>query len=95
MRNVHKSSRIYPAGQRFWGANRKGDAVDAATAVTPQPPVSPPPPRGSSAGSILTLVNGVLAGVGGVFVGTRSVPVTIIAAVMAVAISALVLIFRR
>jgi hypothetical protein len=41
------------------------------------------------------LVNGVLAGVGGVFVGTHSVLVTVIAAVVAVVLAAMVLAFRR
>jgi hypothetical protein len=40
-------------------------------------------------------VNGVLAGVGGVFVGTHSVLVTVIATVAAVVLAAMVLIAQR
>jgi hypothetical protein len=60
----------------------------------PQPPASSPPQR-PGAGTILTLTNGVLAGVASVFVGTRSVLITVIAAAMAAAIAAMVLILHR
>jgi hypothetical protein len=68
-----------------------------ASAAVSEPPASPSPPRrpGIGPGSLLTLVNGVLAGVGGVFVGTHSVLVTIIAASVAVLLAVLVLVFRR
>jgi hypothetical protein len=70
------------------------------TAATPGQPTIPPqprpqPPRRANAGTILTLVNGVLAGVTSVFVGTHSVLITVIAAAMAVALAAMVLITRR
>lgn len=65
-----------------------------ATAI-PEPPASPQPPRRSGSETILTLVSGVLAGVGGVFAGTHSVLITIIAAVAAVALAAMVLHTQR
>jgi hypothetical protein len=61
----------------------------------PQPPASSLSPHRPGAGTILTLANGVLAGVAGVFVGTRSVLVTVIAAAVAVALAAMVLIAQR
>lgn len=61
----------------------------------PAVPVSPPPRQRPGAGMLLTLVNGVLADVGGVYASTRSVPVTVIAAVMAVVVVALVLVFHQ
>jgi uncharacterized membrane-anchored protein YitT (DUF2179 family) len=64
-------------------------------AVVSQPPAGSDPPPRPSAGTILTLVNGVLAGVGGVFVGTHSVLITIIAAVVATVLAAMVLTIRR
>lgn len=65
------------------------------TVAVPQPPASSPPPQRPGAGTVLTLVNGVLAGVAGVFVGTHSVLITIIAAVMAIALAAMVLVPHR
>jgi hypothetical protein len=62
--------------------------------ATPEPPASTTQRR-VSAGTILTLVNGVLAGVGGVYVGTRSVLITVTAAVVAIALAAMVLIAQR
>jgi hypothetical protein len=57
----------------------------------------PPPPRRPDAGtgSVLILVNGALAGVGGVFVGMHSVLVTVIAAIVAVVLATMVVAFRR
>jgi hypothetical protein len=66
-----------------------------STAVVPDPPAGPPSPRRPGSGAILTLVNGVLAGVGSVFVGTHSVLVTIIAAVVAIALTVMILITAR
>ena len=63
--------------------------------VVPKPPASSPSLHRPSAGTILTLVNGVLVGVGGVFVGTRSVLITIIAAAAAIALAAMVLACNR
>lgn len=64
-------------------------------AVASQSPTGSNPPPRPSAGTILTLVNGALAGVGGVFVGTHSVVITIIAAIVAIALAAMVLAPRR
>jgi hypothetical protein len=58
-------------------------------------PGRPPSSRRPGSGTILTLVNGVLAGVGGVFVGTHSVLVTVIATVAAVVLAAVILIVQR
>ena len=54
-----------------------------------------PRPRRPGSGAILTLVNGALAGVGGVYVATRSVLITVIAAVAAIVLAAMVLAGRR
>lgn len=61
------------------------------------PPVSSPQPprRRPGAGALLTLVNGVLAGVGGVYVSTHSVMITVIAAAVAIVLAAMVLICQR
>jgi hypothetical protein len=63
----------------------------------PAPPVgSPEPPRRRlGAGALLTFVNSVFAGVGGVYVSTHSVMITVIAAVVAIALAAMVLVFQR
>ena len=64
------------------------NAVPGAPAA---PPVSSPPPRRRpGAGTLLTLVNGVLAGVGSVYVGTHSVLITVIAGVTAILLAAMV-----
>lgn len=61
------------------------------------PPVGPPEPprRRPGSGALLTLVNGVLAGVGGVYVSTHSVMITVIAVLAATVLAASVLVFRR
>jgi len=72
--------------------------VDNAVTVpvppaSPETPASPAPPRQRpGAGTILTLVNGVLAGVGGVYVSTHSVLITVIATVVAIVLTVMVLI---
>ena len=67
--------------------------------VVPAAPVapasSPPPRRRPGSGAVLTLVNGALAGVGGVYAGTHSVLITVIAAAVAVVLTVLVLAFQR
>lgn len=69
--------------------------MNSSPAVTSEPPVSPPPSQRPGTETILTLVNGVLAGVASVFVGTHSVMITVIAAAVAVALAAMVLILHR
>jgi hypothetical protein len=69
--------------------------VDNVVPVASSTPASSPPPRRPGAGAVLTLVNGALAGVGGVYAGTHSVLVTVIAAVAAVVLAVLVLAFQR
>lgn len=66
-------------------------------ASTDAPASTPPatPPRRAGSASILTLVNGVLAGIGAVYATTRSVTVTLIAGVIAVVLAGLVLILAR
>jgi hypothetical protein len=73
----------------------EGIAMNNTVAAPEQPAVPPQPPRRASAGAILTLVNGILAGVASVFVGTHSVLVTVIAAAVAVALAAMLLITQR
>ena len=67
--------------------------VPASAPPASSPPL--PPRRRPSAGTLLTLVNGVLAGVGGVYVSTHSVLITVIAGVMAIVLAVMVLIFQR
>jgi hypothetical protein len=65
----------------------------SAPPASPETPASPTPPRQRpGAGTILTLVNGVLAGVGGVYVSTHSVLITVIATVVAIVLTVMVLI---
>jgi hypothetical protein len=63
--------------------------------VPAAPPTGSRPPRRPSAGAVLTLVNGALAGVGSVYVGTHSVLVTVIAAAVAVVLAVMVLAFQQ
>jgi hypothetical protein len=60
------------------------------------PPASAPPssPRHGS-GGILALVDGGLAGVGGVYISTRSALITVVAALTAIMLTAIVLLLRR
>lgn len=60
-------------------------------APTAPPDSSPPPQRRLGAGMLLTLVNGALAGVGSVYVGTHSVLITVIAGVTAILLAAMVM----
>ena len=70
---------------------------DAVPVPTPAQPTEPPPPhrRHVGAGTLLTLVNCVLAGVGGVYASTRSVLITIIAVLVAIALTVIVLVFDK
>ena len=90
--HVPRSSRIY-LGERSSPEDRqsKGRTSVTSTVVVTEPPGSSPPPRRPSAETILTLFNGALAGVGGVFVGTHSALITVIAVVMALALAAMLL----
>lgn len=63
-------------------------------APNPTPPFRRPGRRWS-AGRLVTLINAVLAGVGGVYLTTGSVTITIVAAVVAVTVVALVLLTQR
>ena len=69
------------------------NAVPAPPGASPAS--SPPSRRRPGAGALLTLVNGVLAGVGSVYVGTHSVFITVIAGVTAILLAVMVLIFPR
>lgn len=64
-----------------------------SSAAGPQEaPLPNRPPRGHwGAGSLLVLLKGVLAGVGGVYLATNSVVVTLIAGAVAIVVLALVL----
>jgi asparagine N-glycosylation enzyme membrane subunit Stt3 len=59
----------------------------------------PTPPQGShsswDAGALLTVINGVLAGIGSVYVTTRSIVVTSIACCAAVLLAGLILVLHR
>lgn len=68
--------------------------VNNAASGSAAPAGSPPPPHRVGPGGLLTLVNGVLAGVGSVYATTRSLPITLIAGITAVVLAALI-IFKR
>jgi hypothetical protein len=70
---------------------------DAIPAPAPAQPTEPARPqrRHPGAGTLLTLVNGVLAGVGGVYVSTHSVLITIIAVLVAIALTVIILVFDK
>lgn len=70
--------------------------VDNVIPVPSSPAKSPQlPRRRPGSGALLTLVNGVLAGVSGVYVGTHSVVITVITAAVSIVLAMLVLIFPR
>ncbi|WP_436531678.1 hypothetical protein [Actinoplanes sp. HUAS TT8] len=48
-----------------------------------------------SAGNLVMVINGILVGVGGVFLATASVLVTVVAAVAAVLLAALIVLVHR
>ncbi len=58
--------------------------------LAPRTVCTPPLGRRPGAGTLFTLVNGVLAGIGSVYVGTHSVLITVIAGVMAILLAAMV-----
>jgi hypothetical protein len=61
----------------------------------PVPAGRPPARRRHNAGGLLSLINGALAGVGGVYLSTHSVLVTIIAAVVTTVLASLIAIHQR
>ena len=69
--------------------------VNSTSTTAAPPPAGPPAPRRPGTESVLTLVGGVLAGVGSVYAATRSVAVTVIAVIAAVVLAAMVLAIRR
>jgi hypothetical protein len=61
----------------------------------PVPPASGPTPGPSHGfGGILPLVNGVLAGIAGVYLSTRSALITVVAALTAIMLAVIVLLLR-
>ena len=78
------------------GVSAEGITVEMSAPVPASAPPAGSPPRGGGwARGRFTLVNGVLAGVGGVYATTHSVLITIIAGVMTIALAAMMLIFQR
>ncbi len=69
--------------------------VPAPPSVSPANLPAPPPRRRPGPGTLLTVVNGVLAGIGGVYVSTHSILITIVAGAMAIVMAVAVLIFQR
>jgi hypothetical protein len=68
------------------------------TSSKPGGPVSagrPPVRRRHDAGGLLNLINGALAGVGGVYLATHSVTVTIIAGIVATVLATVAAIHLR
>jgi hypothetical protein len=61
----------------------------------PVPAARPPARRRHDAGRLLNLINGALAGVGGVYLATHSVVVTVIAGIVATVLASLTLIHQR
>ena len=69
---------------------------ELARITPPTPPASSPPPRRRpGARALLTLVNGTLAGVGNVYVGTHSVLITVIAAAVGVVLAVVAMAVKR
>jgi hypothetical protein len=77
------------------GALDEGMGGVNETAAVPPAGAPSPPPRRPGTETVLTLVNGVLAGVASVYIGTRSLTITILAVAMAIILAVLVLILRR
>jgi hypothetical protein len=72
-------------------------AVDHAVQgfETPAGPPMPPRRRRWGPGAVLTLVNGVLAGVGSVYATTRSITITAVAGLLALTLTAMMLFTQR
>lgn len=73
------------------GIATRGKRPSGSGATCQRPP---PSPRHGSEG-VLALVNGVLAGVGGLYISTRSALITVVAALAAIVLTAIVLLLRR
>jgi hypothetical protein len=89
---------VMPADSRVAGAIGaldEGMVGVNETAAVPSAGAPSPSPRRPGPETVLTFVNGVLASVASLYIGTHSLTVTIIAVAMAVILAALVLIFRR
>jgi hypothetical protein len=71
------------------------NVVPVPTPASPTTSPTPPPRRRPNAGTLLTLVNGVLAGIGGIYASTHSILITLIAWAMAITLAVAVLIFQR
>jgi hypothetical protein len=71
------------------------DNVVSASTLAPPKSSPQPPRRRPGTGALLALVNGVMAGVGGVYIRTHSVMITVIAAVAAIALVAMMLVCPR
>jgi hypothetical protein len=54
-----------------------------------------PTPRGQGPQSLTSVINGSLLGVGGLYVATKSITVTLIGAIVAAVVAALYLLTRR
>ncbi len=69
--------------------------MGSSAPVPAEPPRVPRPPKtGPNTASLLAVVNGVLVGVGSVYLTTHSVLVTLMAAVSAVILGTLALLVR-
>ena len=69
--------------------------MDRQVPGSPSPRTPSRPDRRWGARPLVTLIEAVFAGVGGVYLSTGSVPITIVAAVVAVIVVALVLVAPR
>jgi hypothetical protein len=85
-------SRTFSYGTAFTEGAGQDEGIRPvdSNSMAPSPAGSPAPQRPGTE-SVLTLAGGVLAGVGGVFVGTHSILVTVVAAVAAIVLTAMVL----
>jgi hypothetical protein len=84
--------------RRVMSASAEGIIMHDAVPVPTQAQLTEPPSpqrRHPGAGTLLTLVNGVLAGVGGVYVSTHSALITIIAVLVVISLTIIVLVFDK
>src|SRR5690348_17183811 len=87
--------RTYPLDGAARAPSRTKGSAPVETTAAQEPSTRHPAPQHPSGEAILTLVSGFLAGVGGVFAGTHSVLVTVIAAVASIVLAAMMLIAQR